>query len=62
MVYSITFQNLTPPLKQTVLSRLDAVLLGQDTSGRYDYLGASERRHIRTILSETLPGGLIANR
>ena len=62
MVYSITFQNLTPPLKQSVLARLDAVLLGQDTSGRYDYLGAAERRHIHAILSETLPGGLIANR
>lgn len=56
MVYSLTFQNLTPPLKQTVLSRLWEVLDGKDTTGSYSYLGDSERAHIRRILAETLPG------
>lgn len=56
MIYSLTFQHLTPPLKQTVMERLGAVLDGKDTSGGYDYLGGSERAHIRRILAETLPG------
>lgn len=57
MVYSITFKNLTPPLKQTVMTRLDQILNGQDTSGRYGYLGSSERQNIQRILTETLAAG-----
>lgn len=53
MVYSLTFQHLTPPLKQTVLEKLGAVLDGKDVSGRYAYLAESERGHIRRILRET---------
>jgi hypothetical protein len=56
MIYSITFQHLTPPLKQTVLTRLWTVLEGNDTTGSYDYLSDTERAHIRRILAETLPG------
>jgi hypothetical protein len=56
MIYSITFQNLTPPLKQTVVTRLDAILTGQDSSSSYAYLSNSERAHIRRILQDTLPG------
>lgn len=56
MVYSVTFQHLTAPLKQTVLTRLWDVLEGRDADGRYSYLGESERGHIRRILAETLPG------
>lgn len=56
MVYSLTFQHLTAPLKQTVLTRLWTVLEGKDTSGEYGYLGETERGHIRRILAETLPG------
>jgi hypothetical protein len=56
MIYSLTFQHLTAPLKQTVLARLWNVLDGKDTSGSYPYLGESERTHIRRILAETLPG------
>ncbi len=56
MVYSITFQNLTPPLKKTVLNRLWTVLEGKDTTDHYSYLGDSERANIRRILAETLPG------
>lgn len=61
MIYSVTFENLTPPLKQTVLTRLDAILTGQDTSGSYGYLSESERRHIHSILRDTLPGLFAAN-
>ena len=55
MVYSLTFQHLTAPLKETVLHRLWAVLEGQDTTGHFTYLTATERGHIRRILAETLP-------
>jgi hypothetical protein len=56
MVYSLTFQHLIAPLKQTVLHRLKTVLEGQDTTGHFAYLGETERGHIRRILAETLPG------
>lgn len=56
MIYSLTFQHLTAPLKDTVLARLWNVLEGKDPSGSYAYLGESERGHIRRILAETLPG------
>ncbi len=56
MVYSITFQNLIPPLKQTVLAGLWTALEGKEKSGRYDYLADSERHHIQRILATTLPG------
>jgi hypothetical protein len=56
MVYSLTFQHLTAPLKQTVLNRLWTVLEGKDTTGNYGYLTDTERAHIRRILAETLPG------
>lgn len=56
MIYSVTFEHLTPPLKQTVLEQLGAVLEGKDETGRFAYLGGAERGHIRRILAETLPG------
>jgi hypothetical protein len=56
MIYSLTFQHLTAPLKDSVLARLWNVLEGKDPSGSYAYLGESERGHIRRILAETLPG------
>ena len=56
MVYSLTFQHLTAPLKQTVLQRLRTILEGKDTTGQFAYLGETERGHIRRILAETLPG------
>ena len=55
MVYSITFKNLTQPLKKTVLQRLGDVLAGKDPEGRYAHLSESERRNIQRILAETLP-------
>ncbi len=56
MVYSLTFQHLTAPLKQTVLNRLWTILDGKDTTGQFTYLSETERGHIRRILAETLPG------
>ena len=53
MIHSLTFQYLTPPLKQTVLARLKEVLQGQDAAGRYAYLSEAERGHIERILKET---------
>lgn len=55
MVYSLTFQSLTPPLKQTVLENLWKVLDGTDPEGRYAYLTTSEKKNIQRILAETLP-------
>ena len=56
MVYSITFTQLIPQLKTTVMKRLGEVLEGKDKSGDFDYLTESERRNIREILADTLPG------
>ncbi|HEY1049977.1 MAG TPA: hypothetical protein VGE39_09495 [Prosthecobacter sp.] len=56
MVYSVTFEHLTAPLKEAVLGRLWHVLEGKDTAGGFEYLGEAERGHIRRILVETLPG------
>ncbi len=56
MVYSLTFQHLTAPLKQTVFQRLRTVLEGNDTTGAFTYLSDTERSHLRRILAETLPG------
>jgi hypothetical protein len=53
MVYSITFQHLTPPLKKTVLARMQEILAGTDQTGQYEYLSQSERDHIHRILRET---------
>ena len=53
MVYSLTFKNLTPPLKKTVLSRMQQVLAGNDKTGQFEYLSASERTHITLILRQT---------
>lgn len=58
MIHSLTFQHLTPPLKQTVLQRLGEVLQGLDTSGRYEHLSETERGNIARILKDT---GVLAN-
>ncbi len=54
MIHSRTFTEMQLHLKQAVLTRLETILKGEDTSGRYDYLGESERKHIRMILAETV--------
>ncbi|MCX6857780.1 MAG: hypothetical protein NTV80_23085 [Verrucomicrobia bacterium] len=53
MVHSLTFKNLTPTLKKTVLARMQQILKGTDKTGQFDYLSASERAHISVILQET---------
>lgn len=55
MIHSLTFQHLQPHLKKTVLTRLAAVLKGEDPDDRYAYLSESERGHIQRILADTLP-------
>ena len=55
MIHSQTFLNLSPPLKERVLGRLTAILDGTEAGDRYDHLGTSERRHIRSILGTLLP-------
>lgn len=55
MVYSITFRNLMPQLKQSVLDGLWKALEQGDPGGRYGYLTASERKNIQRILVDTLP-------
>jgi hypothetical protein len=55
LIHGLTFQHLTPPLKQTVLAKLWQALQGNDPTQRYAYLGDSERQHISRILIETLP-------
>ncbi|HLU48350.1 MAG TPA: hypothetical protein VK116_09710, partial [Planctomycetota bacterium] len=42
-------------VKDRVWKRLDLILRGEDTSGRYDYLGESERDYIREIVLDTKP-------
>ena len=56
MVYSLTFTNLIPQLKTTVLHNLWDALQGKDPQKRYAYLSESERKNISKILAETLPG------
>ena len=55
MIYSLTFQNLMPQLKKTVLNDLWVALQGKGTANRYSYLKENERHNIIKILAETLP-------
>lgn len=54
MVYSDAFRDLPPTVKSLVLGKMHKALAGEDE--RIDWLGASERKRIAAILSETLPG------
>ena len=56
MVYSLTFKNLMPQLKETVLTNLWNALDGKTVDDRYGYLTGSERKNIQKILAETLDG------
>ena len=53
MIYSRSFRDLPPRVKQAVLARLKAALAGEDPV--FDWLKASERKRIEAILAETLP-------
>lgn len=59
MIHSISFQNLTTPLKNSVLAQLDQILQAPNAPASYPYLGDAERRHIRQILVET---GVLSSR
>jgi hypothetical protein len=53
MIYSRSFADMPPRVKEAVLARLKAVLAGEDAA--FDWLKASERKRIEAILAETLP-------
>ena len=55
LIYSKSFDQMPDPLKERVVGRVRQVLSGQDTSGRYSYLGAEERQEIISILKMTKP-------
>lgn len=55
LIYSESFAALPAPLKDRILERLAAILQGRDSSGRYAYLGADEKRRILEVLTETHP-------
>lgn len=52
MIYSASFRDLPPRVKQAVFVRLKAVLEGEDPA--FDWLKASERKRIQGILAETV--------
>lgn len=53
MVYSITFRNLMPALKETILLRMKQILEGNEPDDSFSYLGSSERIHLAAILRDT---------
>jgi hypothetical protein len=55
LIYSPSFDELPPDVKQEVYRRLGEVLAGDDPSGDFDHLSAGTRNAIREILLETKP-------
>ncbi|MEM7233446.1 MAG: hypothetical protein AAF517_14805 [Planctomycetota bacterium] len=55
LIYSKSFDQMPDPLKERVVGRIRQVLSGQDSSGRYDYIGVEERGEITAILTVTKP-------
>jgi len=53
MVYSQAFRDLPPRVKSAVITRMKAVLAGDDPA--FDWLKETERKRISAILTETLP-------
>jgi hypothetical protein len=56
LIYSEAFAALPGPVKDYVWRRLDEVLVGKDVSAEFAHLSADDRRAIREILADTLPG------
>jgi hypothetical protein len=56
MIYTPTFQGLPAPLKLAILRQLNRALAETPLSPEYAYLPPAEKRAIRTILTETVPG------
>jgi hypothetical protein len=62
MIYTPTFEGLPEPLKKRVLRELAAALSENGGAPEYAYLPVEEKRTLRTILQETVPGFPAANR
>lgn len=56
LIHSDAFANLPHEVRSLVLSRLKAILLGEDDDIRYAHLSKAQRNQIYEILSETLKG------
>lgn len=56
LVYSSAFAALPPEARDYVFRRMHEVLGGKDADGRFKHLSADDRRAIREILVDTLPG------
>jgi hypothetical protein len=55
LIYSPQFDQLPPPVKQYVSTRLRDILTGQDDSEKFAHLTAADRQAILEILTETKP-------
>lgn len=53
MIYSKSFEALPAPMKNEIYTQLWQVLSGADRSKDFSHLSASERQHIREIITET---------
>ncbi len=56
LIYSDTFRQLPEHLRDRILERLHRILDEPELEPRYAHLEAAERKSIREILTETLPG------
>jgi hypothetical protein len=56
LVYSSSFQSLPGEARAYVYRRMKEILSGADESGKFTHLSADDRRAIREILADTLPG------
>jgi hypothetical protein len=56
LIYSRAFDALPEELRQRFWAKMDAVLCGRDTSGKYVHLSPDDRSAIRDILRDTKPG------
>lgn len=56
LIYSDSFASLPEIMRKYVDPRLKAILAGEDDAEEFEHLSASDRRAIREILADTLPG------
>jgi hypothetical protein len=56
MIYSEAFRSLPDRIRKSVIARLHHILTSKPAPGPHSDLGASSRKRIAAILSETLPG------
>jgi hypothetical protein len=55
LVYTEAFQKLPAPVSELFWQRLDEILAGRDTTGKFTHLTATDRQAIREILIATHP-------